>query len=99
MDILQSYPWPGNVREVRNVIERAMILCTGQNLQIDRIRSVDLETEQPMRLEEVEKNHILQVLESTSWKVSGKNEAAKILGLKPTTLRSRMAKLGIKRPR
>ncbi len=81
------------------MIERAMILCTGQNLQIDRIRSVDLETEQPMRLEEVEKNHILQVLESTSWKVSGKNEAAKILGLKPTTLRSRMAKLGIKRPR
>jgi transcriptional regulator with GAF, ATPase, and Fis domain len=97
MDMLQSYPWPGNVRELKNVIERAMILSTDQALHVDRIKPEDLETEQPVRLEDAERNHILQILNKTDWKVSGKNGAAKILGLKESTLRAKMGKLGIKR--
>jgi transcriptional regulator with GAF, ATPase, and Fis domain len=97
MDMLQSYSWPGNVRELKNVIERAMILSTDQTLHVDRIKPEDLETERPMRLEDAERNHILQILNKTDWKVSGKNGAAKILGLKESTLRAKMGKLGIKR--
>ena len=98
IDMLQSYSWPGNGRELRNVIERAMILNSGQTFHIDRIRSEDLEAEQPVRLEEVERRHIVDMLERTGWRVSGKKGAAEILGLKPTTLEARMKKLGIERP-
>ena len=97
MEMLQNYSWPGNVRELRNVIERAMILSTGPTLNIDRIRSIDLETGQPVRLEEVERKHILDVLERSGWRVRGENGAAEVLGLKPTTLDARIKKLGINR--
>jgi len=97
MDMLQSYQWPGNVRELKNVIERAMILNTSTTLNIDRIKTDNLETPRHITLEGVERDHILQVLESTGWKVSGKNGAAEILGLKESTLRARMGKLEIKR--
>jgi transcriptional regulator with GAF, ATPase, and Fis domain len=97
MDTLLNYTWPGNVRELRNVIERAMILHTGQALQIDKIWTEKQETIQPISLEKVERNHILSILTQTNWKVSGKNGAAELLGLKESTLRARMGKLGIKR--
>jgi DNA-binding NtrC family response regulator len=97
MAMLQNYTWPGNVRELRNVIERAMILHTGQTLHIDKIWAEKQETDQPTTLEDVERNHIQSVLARTNWKVSGKNGAGEALGLKESTLRARMAKLGIKR--
>ena len=97
MAMLQNYTWPGNVRELRNLIERAMILNTGQTLHIDKIGAEKQETDQPTSLKEVERNHILAVLAKMNWKVSGKNGAGEALGLKESTLRARMAKLGIKR--
>jgi len=97
MDILMNYTWPGNVRELRNVIERAMILHSGQTLHIEKIQAENQEIDQPTSLEEVERNHIRSILAKKNWKVSGKNGAAEALGLKESTLRARMGKLGIKR--
>jgi formate hydrogenlyase transcriptional activator len=97
MDGLMSYTWPGNVRELRNLIERAMILHSGEILHIEKIQAEDQEIDQPTSLEEVERNHIRSVLAKKNWKVSGKNGAAEALGLKESTLRARMGKLGIKR--
>jgi transcriptional regulator with GAF, ATPase, and Fis domain len=95
---LQRYAWPGNVRELRNVIERAVILATGPNLVVEAPRL----DPQPlariaMTLTEVEVSHIRAVLTSTNWRVRGPGGAAERLGLKPTTLESRMARLGIAR--
>ncbi len=98
MDELQSYHWPGNVRELKNVIERAMIMSTGSTLQIDRLRAEDGGVTDNMSMEDVEREHIIQVLHSTGWRVTGRNGASGILGLKDSTLRSRMKKLGISRP-
>jgi transcriptional regulator with GAF, ATPase, and Fis domain len=97
IEILQAYPWPGNVRELRNVVERAMILASGPVLHIDMPKTVDIKTNQQRKLEEVEKRHIIEVLKTTGWRVSGKKGAAEILGLNPKTLESRMKKLGIQR--
>ena len=97
MDMLQEYPWPGNVRELRNVIERAMILSTRSTLIIDRLESKDPTSITNRTLEEIERNHIVDVLESAQWRVYGKNGAAEILGLKPSTLQHRMKKLDIKK--
>ncbi len=97
MQALQRYPWPGNIRELRNVIEQAMIISRTKALNIripdfqESIISGDL------KLEDVVRNHILTVLESTGWRVKGKNGAAELLGLKPTTLYSKMKSMGIKR--
>jgi formate hydrogenlyase transcriptional activator len=98
MDFFQSYSWPGNVRELRNVIERAMILTTGPNLHIDHFEGGSSTTKEKVTLREMERKHIIQILEGTGWRVSGKKGAAQLLGLKESTLRSRMMKLGIKRP-
>jgi PAS domain S-box-containing protein len=98
MEGLQRYFWPGNVRELKNVVERAMILSQGPGLQIDLPRtSASDRPESMMTLEEVEKRHITNVLETSGWRVRGKNGAAEILGLKPTTLDSRIKKLAIPR--
>lgn len=98
MEALQAYDWPGNIRELRNVIERAMILTQGESLRIDPPRHATAGVSLPsMTLEEVERRHILSVLAHTGWRVRGQNGAASILGLKPTTLESRMKKLGIRR--
>ncbi len=97
MDKMQAYSWPGNVRELRNVIERAMILHTGQTLRIDIVGKPKPEAVQPVSLEEVERNHITSILAKAKGKVSGKNGAAEMLGLKESTLRARMGKLGIRR--
>jgi transcriptional regulator with GAF, ATPase, and Fis domain len=96
---LQSYEWPGNVRELRNVIERAMILTKGTSLHVDIPQSIDSVHQQDMGLEEFEKNHIIDILSMTGWKVRGKNGGAELLRLKPSTLESKMRKLGIKRPK
>jgi chemotaxis protein methyltransferase CheR len=100
MNTLQDYQWPGNVRELENVLERAVINSSGPKLRlVDELKKPhkDLTTAQKT-LEEVERDHIVRVLEHTNWKVSGKNGAAEILGLNRSTLRARIRKLGIRQP-
>jgi formate hydrogenlyase transcriptional activator len=99
MERLKQYPWPGNVRELRNLIERAMIVSIGRSLTIDLPAEVTGPSPVPVTLEEVERKHIRDVLERVHWRISGTQGAAEILGLRPTTLHSRMKKLGIPRPR
>ena len=101
MHSLQAHSWPGNVRELANVIERAVIHTQGSVLQMtDRF---DQSPEEPPQghatktLEEVEREYIIRVLEDTGWRVEGQYGAAKILDLNPSTLRTRMLKLGIQR--
>ncbi len=101
MDALLAYPWPGNVRELRNVVERSVIVSPGPGLELrDWIVDEPPDATAPVNhsLEQVEREHILRVLERSGWRVSGPKGAARILGLKPTTLESRMKKLGIERP-
>jgi PAS domain S-box-containing protein len=100
MNALQDYQWPGNVRELENVLERAVINSSGPKLHlVDELKKPhrDLTTTQKT-LEEVERDHLVRVLEQTNWKVSGKNGAAEILGLNRSTLRARIRKLGIHQP-
>ncbi|HTV58797.1 MAG TPA: sigma 54-interacting transcriptional regulator [Verrucomicrobiae bacterium] len=102
MDDLRRYPWPGNIRELENVIERAVILSSGPVLRVSR---EDLRTrvapghsaELVQTLEEVERNHILKTLKETRWTLSGPCGAAARLGLNRSTLYFRMKKLGITR--
>ncbi|MER3445959.1 MAG: Fis family transcriptional regulator, partial [Candidatus Dadabacteria bacterium] len=102
MDRLMNYPWPGNIRELRNVIERAVVLAHDSTIQIDESflgLSVGSQYQGTVdTLEDIERNHILSVLEQTKWMIDGKRGAASILNINPNTLRSRMQKLGIKRP-
>jgi formate hydrogenlyase transcriptional activator len=101
MAALQRYPWPGNIRELEHVIERAVILSEGPELEpIDWLSQSDNKggLAKPLTLEEMERQHILDVLEQANWRVSGDKGAAKILGLNATTLEARMKKLGISRP-
>ncbi|MGA8017695.1 MAG: sigma 54-interacting transcriptional regulator [Desulfobacterales bacterium] len=95
MEALQSYPWPGNVRELRNVIENAMILNRDKSLIVRLSGLASFESQPASRLDDVERRHIMSVLEGTGWRVAGKGGAAEALGLKRTTLYSKMKKLGI----
>jgi transcriptional regulator with GAF, ATPase, and Fis domain len=95
MEALQSYPWPGNVRELRNVIEHAMILNRHKSLVVSMPGLASFEVQPASRLDDVERRHIMSVLEGTGWRVAGKGGAAEVLGLKRTTLYSKMKKLGI----
>jgi chemotaxis protein methyltransferase CheR len=100
MNTLQDYQWPGNVRELENVLERAVINSSGPKLHlVDELKKPhkDLTITQKT-LEDVERDHIIRILEQTNWKVSGKNGAAEILGLNRSTLRARIRKLGIREP-
>ncbi len=97
LQALQQYAWPGNVRELRNVIERAMILASGSTLKIDLPGAAAPVSRGLMTLAEAEREHIQRVLETTGGRIRGIGGAAEILGLKPTTLESRMAKLGLHR--
>lgn len=100
MTTLQRYQWPGNIRELEHAIERAVILSEGPELE-----PIDWLSQSPGKagagkiptLEEMERQHIVDVLEQTNWRVSGEKGAAKILGLNATTLEARMKKLGIER--
>ena len=109
---LRNYPWPGNVRELRNVIERAVIITPGSQLRlIDDLDSqaleLDLHEETALHgvfqvggtLEQTEYNLIMQTLKNVHWKVEGPGGAAELLNIHPSTLRSRMRKLHIERPR
>ena len=95
MEDLQHYPWPGNVRELRNVIEHAMIVNSGKTLEMSLLQKVTPEIPANLSLEEVERKYILDVLQKNDWRLSGKGGAAEILGLKRTTLQSKMKKLDI----
>jgi DNA-binding NtrC family response regulator len=97
VEALQTYPWPGNVRELRNIVERAMIITTGPVLHLDVPKIVQSGADKPGTLEEVEKRHIIEALNTTGWRVSGKDGAAEILGINPKTLESKMQRLGIQR--
>lgn len=101
MDALVSYEWPGNVRELRNVIERSIITSPGPSLELGNWLPATSEVTDlrgDRTLDEVQRDYIAQVLQSTGWVVSGAKGAAVRLGLKPTTLEARMKKLGIHRP-
>jgi formate hydrogenlyase transcriptional activator len=125
MDALVNYSWPGNIRELENLIERAVLLSPGKELQVPIAElkasrsnvprpvlgtdSVDMaplnNTVAPAgaagplaTLEETQRRHILRALRQTEWRLSGPRGAAKLLGMKRTTLQARMRKLGIKRP-
>jgi len=100
MNSLQNYQWPGNIRELENVLERAVINSSGPKLRlVDELKKPQKDLSSTRKtLETVEREHILRVLEQTNWKVSGKNGAAEILGINRSTLRARMRKLGIRRP-
>lgn len=99
---LKKYSWPGNIRELENVIERAVILSSGDELVISEslVSSSghpDFKDSRSPRLEDVERDHIVSVLNQTNWQIHGEGGAAKILDMNPSTLRTRMAKLGIKK--
>ena len=98
MEALKRHSWPGNVRELRNAVEHAMIIAAGPRLVIPApgIRAAD--RQKSLKLEDVEASHILSVLERANWRVRGPQGAADLLGLKPTTLEGRMARLGLRRP-
>jgi formate hydrogenlyase transcriptional activator len=102
MNALQEYSWPGNVRELESVVERAVITSPGTALQVlDRFdtfhKAGELVAEDVKALADLEHHHILQVLKTTGWRIEGKNGAALLLGLNPSTLRARMRKYGIVR--
>jgi formate hydrogenlyase transcriptional activator len=98
MEELQFYSWPGNVRELRNVIEQAIILSKGKTL-VPRVPKLGPSEAGAIRnLEDMERRHIAAVLESVRWRVAGKGGAAEVLGLKRSTLHSKMQKLRIHRP-
>ena len=116
---LVQYPWPGNIRELQNVIERAVVLSQGDTLQLaadfspasppqvpvsepgldlSKFKIQNSKISEPASMTEVERRHIETVLTQTKWMIEGERGAAKILNLSPSTLRSRMRRLGIKRP-
>lgn len=97
--LLERYHWPGNVRELRNVIERAVILARGTELSIPVPQStVSRAPHGSQTLRTLQIEHIRATLQSTNWRIRGAGGAAERLGLKPTTLETRMAKLGVTRP-
>jgi transcriptional regulator with GAF, ATPase, and Fis domain len=95
MEDLQRHVWPGNVRELRNVIERAAILTTGDTLVLPLLEPPASPVDPPQTLAESERDHILKTLERTGWRIKGPQGAAVHLGLNPSTLYSRMERLGI----
>ena len=98
---LVDYDWPGNVRELENIIERSTILSTAPEFTVPMLGAAMADSKprgMMLPLKEVERQHILKVLQKTNWRIRGAGGAAKILEIKPTTLEFRMKKLGLKRP-
>ena len=105
MDILVQYGWPGNIRELKNIIERYSILSKGPYFRIPKLDLVQSdsnerlpETAPNISLRDNERHFILKTLQKTGWKVSGPAGAAELLKINPSTLSFRIKKLGIKRP-
>src|SRR5262249_48755790 len=117
LETLCVYDWPGNIRELQNVIERAALISPDKTLQLPEgweaasnideqpagisravLLSASASLTEEATLKHLERHHILRILEKTGWRVEGAKGAAALLGLNPSTLRSRMQKLGIKRP-
>jgi len=114
MEALSNYSWPGNIRELENLLERAVILSPGKELRVplSELKSATLAaaagadssssstslTSSISTLEEAERQHILRALKQTQWRIAGPKGAAVLLGMKRTTLQARMRKLGIRRP-
>lgn len=106
MDALVAYDWPGNVRELQNVVDRALILSTGSTFRIEETLGVGgeaasargLAIEGDEKLASAERAHIVAVLERCGWAIQGRGQTAERLGLRASTLRNRMRKLGIRRP-
>jgi transcriptional regulator with GAF, ATPase, and Fis domain len=98
MDALQRYAWPGNARELRNIVEHAMITNTNGKLRFRPLDQAAGDLPAMASLVDVERTHLLNVLSKAGWRVAGKGGAADILGIKRTTLLSKLKKLGIKRP-
>jgi formate hydrogenlyase transcriptional activator len=102
MDTLARYSWPGNIRELQNIVERAVILAPGTDLRITSEELGVIRTvagKQAQTLQDAERQHIVQALRETGWVVGGPHGAAVRLGIKRSTLQFRMQKLGISRPR
>ena len=101
MDQLCAYEWPGNVRELENVLERALITAADRTLRLADTLAPQMVEAGPLAanvvLADVERAHIIRILQARSWRIEGTRGAAIALGLKPSTLRSRMRKLGIQR--
>ena len=95
MEVLQAHAWPGNIRELRNVIEHSVILTSGDTLKLTVLGETPTREAQPVSLAEAEREHILKTLETTGWRIKGPHGAAARLDLQPSTLYSRMQKLGI----
>jgi formate hydrogenlyase transcriptional activator len=103
MSTLVRYPWPGNIRELQNLIERAVILSTGPVLRVPlqdlpNRPVVSSGSGKPQTMEEAERAHILATLEETKWVIAGPNGAAARLGMNRSTVQFRMKKLGIVKP-
>jgi chemotaxis protein methyltransferase CheR len=99
MQMLQSYPWPGNVRELKHAIEGAMITSQGEKLNFELPNIADTAFSDFKSFEEMERDYILRVLEAKNWRIGGEDSAASTLGMHVNTLRGRMKKLGIKKPK
>ncbi len=107
MDTLMQYDWPGNIREFQNILERAVITCTGPGLHLpEELRAVRnnnvnnstaVDSDEILPLVDIERQHIFRALQKTDWQVSGLNGAARLLKMNPSTLRSRIKKLGLKK--
>ena len=95
MESLQRYHWPGNVRELRNVIEHAVIISAGDKLKVKLPQDPQGVTSKILTLNDAERQHITKVLDSTNRRIKGPHGAAELLGLKPSTLYTKMNKLGI----
>ncbi|GAK56530.1 sigma54 specific transcriptional regulator with PAS/PAC sensor, Fis family [Candidatus Vecturithrix granuli] len=99
MESLQHYAWPGNIRELENTIERAIINAQDNLLRVELPGTALLTLDEYNKpLEELEREHILHTLQKTGWKIAGAGGAAEILAMNPSTLRSRIQKLGITKP-
>ena len=100
MQMLQSYSWPGNVRELKHAVESALITAQGKKLTFELPRIADTALVGDFKsFEEMERDYILKVLKAKNWKIGGVNSAASALEMHVNTLRGRMKKLGIKRPK
>jgi transcriptional regulator with GAF, ATPase, and Fis domain len=98
MKAFQRYSWPGNIRELRNVIERNLIMNTNPVFRVEAHEFEQAPNPTMKRFDEVEAEYFRTILDTTKWRVRGRGGAAEILGLKPTTLEARLKKLNINRP-